>query len=88
MDLAVEYNGTWNIIEVKLLRQGKSFEAVMTEGIRQTLRYRDTFSPLIRPKDTTFINSYLVIFDRRREKSPWIERIKWLKEGDVTVVGC
>jgi hypothetical protein len=88
MDLAVEYNGAWNIIEIKLLRQGKSFESVMTEGIRQTLRYRDTFSPLIRPKDTTLISSYLVIFDRRREKSPWNERLKWLKKEDVTVIGC
>jgi hypothetical protein len=26
MDLAVEYHGAWNILEIKLLRQGKSFD--------------------------------------------------------------
>jgi hypothetical protein len=48
MDLAVEYNGAWNIIEIKLLRKGRTFDAVAEDGIRQTLRYRDTFSPALR----------------------------------------
>jgi hypothetical protein len=49
MDLAVEYHGAWNIIEVKLLRQGKSFEGLAEEGKRQTLRYRDSFPPAFVP---------------------------------------
>jgi hypothetical protein len=93
MDLAVEYKGAWNIIEIKLLRQGKTFEAVMGEGIAQTLVYRDRLS--------VTANCYLVIFDRRsgtpaksksrgsRFKKPsWNERIKWITRDDITVVGC
>jgi hypothetical protein len=37
MDLAVEYHGLWNIIEIKMLKDGKSFDYVMKEGIKQTL---------------------------------------------------
>jgi hypothetical protein len=81
MDLAVEYHGAWNIIEVKLLRQGKSFDTLMAEGIKQTLGYRDSFSG-------TPIKCYLLIFDRRPDKPAWSERIKWIKHDDVTVVGC
>ncbi|GHV84987.1 hypothetical protein AGMMS50230_05950 [Spirochaetia bacterium] len=98
MDLAVEYHGAWNIIEIKLLRQGKSFETLMAEGIKQTLAYRDSFSgvsgnTVLCSKDRTPGNKfplkcYLIIFDRRSDKPVWAERIKWLKNGDVTVVGC
>jgi hypothetical protein len=88
MDLAVEYNGAWNIIEVKLLRKGKTFDAVKTEGLRQTLRYKETFSPFFRPKDSSSVNAYLVIFDRRPDPLPWHERITWAKENEVTIVGC
>jgi hypothetical protein len=88
MDLAVEYNGAWNIIEVKLLRKGKTFDTVKAEGLRQTLRYKDTFSPFFRPKDSSSVNCYLVIFDRRPDPLPWNERLQWIKEGEVTVVGC
>jgi hypothetical protein len=31
MDLAVEYNGAWNIIEVKVLKKGRTFDAVKKE---------------------------------------------------------
>jgi hypothetical protein len=88
MDLAVEYNGAWNIIEVKLLRKGRTFDAVKTEGIRQTLHYKETFSPFFRPKDNRTVNAYLVIFDRRPEPLPWSKRLRWMKESEVTVVGC
>jgi hypothetical protein len=83
MDLAVEYCGAWNIIEIKLLRQGQSFEALMEEGISQTLGYRDRFS-----QDGAAAKCYLIIFDRRPEKKSWDERIKWICGSDVTVVGC
>jgi hypothetical protein len=93
MDLAVEYKGAWSIIEIKLLRQGKTFETVMTEGIAQTLAYRDRLS--------VTADCYLVIFDRRPgtpaksksrgahpKKPSWDERIKWITRDNITVVGC
>jgi hypothetical protein len=80
MDLAVEYKGAWNIIEIKLLRQGRTFEAVMKEGTTQTLGYKDRLSQAA--------DSYLVIFDRRTEKKPWDERLTWITNADITVVGC
>jgi hypothetical protein len=85
MDLAVEYHGAWNILEIKLLRQGKSFETLMAEGIKQTLGYRDSFSGT---NSGTPVKCYLIIFDRRPDKPVWPERIKWINHGDVTVVGC
>ncbi|GHU84338.1 hypothetical protein FACS189473_1390 [Spirochaetia bacterium] len=91
MDLAVEYHGRWHIIEIKLLRQGKSFETLVEEGIRQTLGYRErlSVSPGVRPAaDGQPTQCYLVIFDRRVEKASWGERLKWIAGDDVTVVGC
>jgi hypothetical protein len=88
MDLAVEYNGAWNIIEIKLLRRGHSFEAVMTEGLRQTLHYRDTFSSALRSESGTLIECYLIIFDRCPDKPAWPERLQWLENGAVTMIGC
>jgi hypothetical protein len=91
MDLAVEYHGEWNILEIKLLRQGK-FETLMAEGVKQTLAYRDSFSgaagTACRSKDGTPVKCYLIIFDRRPDKPAWADRIKWINDGDVTVVGC
>jgi hypothetical protein len=87
-DLAVEYHGGWNIIEVKLLREGKNFETLMEEGIKQTLRYRDSFSPSLRSADGIPANCYLVIFDRRSKKPAWDDRIKWLPKEGLTVVCC
>jgi len=89
MDLAVEYNGEWNIIEIKLLRAGRTFERVKSEGLKQVVRYRETFVPPVGcHKHITGV--YLVVFDRRPEdaKLPWDERISWERDGDVTVVGC
>ena len=89
MDLAVEYKGEWNIIEIKLMRTNQTFERVKTEGLKQVTRYRETFVPPVgQHKNITGV--YLVIFDRRPEdiKLPWDERISWEQEGDVTILGC
>jgi hypothetical protein len=88
MDLAVEYHGAWNIIEIKLLRKGKTFETLMEEGTRQTLRYRDSFSPGLCSADGLPAKCYLLIFDRRPDKPAWDERLSWHTNGDVTVLGC
>jgi hypothetical protein len=95
MDLAIEYKGAWNIIEIKLLRKNRSFDSVKEEGIKQILQYRERIDP--------GAPCYLVIFDRRAargvpsagvpsveglEKSGWAERLIWENKGDVTVVGC
>jgi hypothetical protein len=90
MDLAVEYNGRWDIIEIKLLRKGQTFEYVKATGMKQILDYRNRFSPSPCPKDNVLPDCYLVIFDRRPEtrQQPWSERLQWTKEGEVTVAGC
>ncbi|MDR3108062.1 MAG: hypothetical protein LBU65_00025, partial [Planctomycetaceae bacterium] len=90
MDLAIEYKGKWNIIEIKLLRDRQTFEKVKTEGLKQIVGYRDSFSSSLRMKDSDKIPCYLVIFDRRSEdkKLSWEERITWNVEGEVTVIGC
>jgi len=89
MDLAVEYKGEWNIIEVKLLRSGQTFDWVKAKGMTQVVRYRDTFTPPTGcHKNITGV--YLIIFDRRpkNQKAPWDERITWEVDGDVKVLGC
>ena len=90
MDLAVEYGGSWNIIEIKLLRGRQTFEKVKAEGLKQIVNYRDTLSSSRRMKDGKKIPCYLLIFDRRSEdkKLPWEQRITWNVESEVTVVGC
>jgi len=90
MDLAVEFGGSWNIIEIKLLRDNQSFEKVNADGLKQIMIYRDTFSSPLRVKDREKIPCYLIIFDRRSgdKKLSWEERITWNMEGDVTIVGC
>jgi hypothetical protein len=80
MDLAIEYKGAWNIIEIKLLRKNKTFESVKDEGIRQILHYRERIDPAA--------PCYLVIFDRRPEKSDWAVRLTWEISNEVTVLGC
>jgi hypothetical protein len=90
MDLAVEYNGVWNIIEVKLLRKGQVYENIKSTGIRQILHYRDSFAPAGCAKERVPAGCYLVIFDRRPEAKElsWDERLSWETEGEVTVVRC
>jgi hypothetical protein len=90
MDLAIEYKGKWNIIEIKLLRDRQTFDKVKAEGLKQIVGYRDSFSSSLRMKDGNKIPCYLVIFDRRSEdkKLAWEQRITWNVEDDVTVIGC
>jgi hypothetical protein len=83
MDLAIEYKGAWNIIEIKLLREKQSYKSVKADGIKQILQYRERIAPQA--------PCYLLIFDRRPEKLDWGERITWEgseAENSVTVVGC
>jgi hypothetical protein len=82
MDLAVEYNGKWNIIEIKLRRHKQTYDWVKAKGLTQIRGYRAGF-----PKTE---GAYLVIFDRRPEAAmlEWSEKIKWEQDDDVTVVGC
>jgi hypothetical protein len=80
MDLAIEYKGAWNIIEIKLLRKNRTFEAVREEGVKQTLQYRQRIDPEAA--------CYLVIFDRRPDKPEWEARLTWETDSGVAVVGC
>jgi hypothetical protein len=83
MDLAIEYKGAWNIIEIKLLRKNRNFESVRKEGVTQILQYRERIDPAA--------HAFLVIFDRRPEKPDWAERLTWeqdLNNDTVIVVGC
>jgi hypothetical protein len=91
MDLAIEYKGKWNIIEVKLIRDHQTFDKVKAQGLIQITKYRNIFSSKLRSKDNEQIPCYLIIFDRRSEdkKATWKERISWsVEDNDVTVLGC
>jgi len=89
MDLAAEYKGEWNIVEIKLLRKGRTFDKVKTEGLKQVRHYCDTFVPPVGHRKN-IKGKYLVIFDRRPEdlKPSWDERITWEQDNDVVVLGC
>jgi hypothetical protein len=88
LDLAVEYEGAWNIIEIKIIHDYDPPELVREEGLEQIRGYRDRAAP--------GAPAYLMIFDRRSEgkKLPWEQRITWETAGagtdadGVTVVGC
>jgi hypothetical protein len=82
MDLGIEYNNQWYIIEIKLVHHHDGPQTVREEGLEQIRKYRDRVAP-----DAP---AYLLIFDRRpqtKEKS-WNERISWEQDVDVTVLGC
>jgi len=82
MDLLVEFEGTRNVIEIKILRDKVSYERLLATGLAQIKRYRDQINPAT--------PAYLLIFDRRSDdaKAPWDERIYWREAGDgITVVG-
>ena len=82
MDLGVEYNGRWYIVEIKLIHYYDSPQEVREEGLEQIKSYRD--------KVDSGAPAYLVIFDRRpqtKEKS-WDERISWEQDCDITILGC
>jgi hypothetical protein len=82
MDLAVEYNGKWFIIEIKLIHDYDTPQSVEEEGLEQIARYRDKIDPAAQ--------SYLVIFDRRSKslQLQWEERIQWKQAGNIAVLGC
>ncbi|GHV66495.1 hypothetical protein FACS1894199_10050 [Bacteroidia bacterium] len=82
LDLAVEFNKQFYIIEVKIIHYYDSPDTVKEEGLEQIRAYRDKIAPLA--------SAYLVIFDRRpkAQQLPWNERVKWEEEGGVTVLGC
>jgi hypothetical protein len=90
MDLAVEYNGRWDIIEVKLWRKYRTYDFVLNEGLKQIRRYKDHFAPVSYTKDPSTTGCYLLIFNRRPEakEMPWEERLGWEQMDDVTVVRC
>ena len=45
MDLGIEYNGHWYIIEIKLVHYYDSREIVKEEGLEQIRSYRDKLAP-------------------------------------------
>ncbi|MDR1719220.1 MAG: PD-(D/E)XK nuclease domain-containing protein [Dysgonamonadaceae bacterium] len=80
MDLEIEYHGQHFIIEIKIVHDYETRQAVQEEGLEQIRAYRDAVNPSA--------PAYLVIFDRRtktKEKS-WDDRIGWEEIDDVTVV--
>jgi hypothetical protein len=80
MDLAVEYRKRWYILEVKLVHNYETPEAVQAEGLVQIERYRDRIDPAA--------PAYLLVFDRRArsKEMPWEERLGWTQEGTVTAL--
>jgi hypothetical protein len=85
MDLAILYNGVWNIIEIKLVHPGDGRELTIEDGLTQTVRYRDRID--------NNAACYLVVFDHTpagKEKT-WEERLTFevlpAEGGEVTVVG-
>jgi hypothetical protein len=70
------------ILEIKVLRDRKSYDRVLAGGLQQIKRYQDRKAPgsLL----------YLLIFDRCSEskKGSWDERITWKENVEgVTVAG-
>ncbi|MDR2679726.1 MAG: PD-(D/E)XK nuclease domain-containing protein [Tannerella sp.] len=82
MDLAVEYEKKWFIIEIKLIHSYDTPKTVLKEGLEQILFYRDCSHPEA--------PAYLVIFDRRPEtkQKPWEERLHWEEVDGITIVKC
>ena len=82
MDLAIEFNNKWFIIEIKLIHDYDTPQAVEEEGLEQIAGYRDKIDPKAQ--------SYLVIFDRRSKslQLSWKERIQWKMAGSISILGC
>ena len=85
VDLAIQWNGLWTVIEIKLVHPQDSLETTITKGLKQTARYRDT----IGAKD-----AWLIVFDRREKARalPWEERLSKkvyeAADGPTTVLTC
>ena len=82
MDLFVEYKTGKHVIEIKLIHDKQSPDQILTKGLEQTAKYRDTKAP--------DAEAYLVIFDRRTEtkEKPWEERLGRTTENGITIVSC
>jgi hypothetical protein len=76
MDLLIEYNNKFYIIEIKLIYEKQSPETVKIKGLEQIAKYRDTKAP--------DCPAYLVIFDRRDsvKSLSWEQRISWQEETE------
>lgn len=86
VDLAIEFGGKINIVEIKLVHPAEGRETTMEDGLKQISRYAD---------ETNANTRHLVIFDRRPEfrKKPWDERLGWEEKTSpdgqpITVVWC
>jgi hypothetical protein len=81
MDIAVEYKGQWDIIEIKLWRDKQNYDKLRAKGLEQIKGYANKF-PRAR-------KLYLVIFDRRTAAASldWKDKLKWEDADGVTVVG-
>jgi hypothetical protein len=88
VDICAAYAGKDHLMEIKLLRKGKSPAAVKKEGLTQLSQYMD------KDRDGTK-EGWLVVFDLRPGKS-WDEKLTWTKEllgagktkKTIHVVGC
>jgi hypothetical protein len=81
MDLAVEYRGKVDIVEIKLIYPYDSPKTVKEEGMEQIKTYRDRVD--------AGAAAYLLLFDRRENvgEMSWEERLQWYTEDGITVVG-
>jgi len=80
VDLALEWNTRWYVVEIKLVHPQDGREGTIEEGLRQTAAYRDRIGA---------IEAYLMLFDRRPEArtKPWEERLTWETRAGITIVG-
>jgi hypothetical protein len=76
MDLFIEYNNKYYIIEIKLIYEKQSPDTIKNKGLEQIAKYRDIKAP--------DCPAYLVIFDRRdsAKSLPWEQRISWQEEAE------
>jgi hypothetical protein len=76
MDLFIEYNDKFYIIEIKLIYEKQLPDTVKIKGLEQIAKYRDIKAP--------DCPAYLVIFDRRdsAKSLSWEQRISWQEETE------
>ena len=89
IDLAIEWQGRWTVIEIKLVSEKRGRDSTLEKGLRQVARYRATVGA---------VEAWLILFDRRpaARAKPWEERLTWEQHPDptnpaaapITVVGA
>ena len=85
VDLAVQWNNIWTVIEVKVVHPRLGFDTTLEDGLKQTTKYRDTVGAS---------EAWLVIFDRRPEACarPWEERLTKriipVETGEIRLITC